>query len=308
MQLLELTSEQIKIAKQAVSSRFLANSVANQCIPIEIIDKNETITRWNRYDYNRSSVVDNETLTLPEPYAEVNFSRSQRDEASLKRGLTTIHRQTSELARFFDALAFVGLEESVRREIARVEIPNVAGQNFVSLREAAIQVEEEESSGPILVNPPDSQESLVSAVFEAVFSLESYGYYSAYFSVWGERIWSLLHKPSRGSLVLPKEQVDSTIDTFYRSTTLPPNEALVVSLDGPTLKYVVAAGVSENMGMGSESTMQEEYLFFEPLRIATDDRNEERYKYRIRFRAVPCVQENRSIIRIKLAESETPEY
>ncbi len=314
MQLLELTPEQMKIAKDAVSARFLNNSVAYQCIPIEPRKKDETIIRWDRYDYNRSMVIDNETLSLIEPYAIVNLSSSQRYEAKLERGMTSVHRKTSELARLFDSLAFVGLEESIRRKNSDVEIPSVGNGNFVSLREAAIQVEEEEGRGAILVDPPDSQELLVAAAFEAVVHLEKYGYFSNFFSVWGERIYSLLQKPNKGDLVLPRERIQPTIPDFYRSTTLPDDEALIVSLDGPTLKYVVAClerdeenetGMAENMNMGDQMPMGQEYLFFEPLRIEANDRNEEIYKYRIKFRAVPSVQENRSIIRIKLAQPAT---
>jgi hypothetical protein len=304
MQLLELTPEQMKLVTEAVSARFMNNSVAYQAIPIEYVTKDTTQVRWNRYDYERQMVVDNETLTLCEPYSTIPFTRSQRDEASLNRGMTTIHRKTSELARFFDALAFVGIEETVKRKIADVEIPRIEKENFISLREAAMQVEKEQKRDAILVEPPNSQESLVSAAFEAVFRLEGYGYYSNYFSIWGERIWALLNKPEQSDSVRPKEILEDTIQDFYRSTTLPPDEALVVSLDGPTLKYVIAADMAESENTeGTPNQPGGDIVSFEPRIVEPDDRNEELYKFRVRFRAIPCVQETRSIIRIKLAQT-----
>jgi len=307
MQLLELTAEQMNLAKEAVSARFMNNSVAYQAIPIEYVTKDTTQVRWNRYDYDRQMVVDNETLTLCEPYSTIPFTRSQRDEPSLSRGMTTVHRKTSELARFFDALAFVGLDEAVKRNIADVEIPRIEKDKFISLREAAIQVEKEQKREAIPIDPPNSQESLVSAAFEAVFRLEGYGYYSNYFSIWGEKIWALLNKPEQHDSVRPKEILEDTIPDFYRSTTLPPDEALIASLDGQTLKYVIAAGMAESEN--TEDTMNqanEDIVSFEPRIVEPDDRNEELYKFRVRFRAVPCVQETRSVIRIKLAQINPP--
>ncbi|SFK87146.1 hypothetical protein SAMN05216302_101844 [Nitrosomonas aestuarii] len=296
MQLLELTPEQIKLAQEAVAARFINNSVAYQCIPIERVKIDETTIRWDRYDYERSRVVDNESLSLPEPYAEVNFTRSQKDELDMKRAMTTIHRKTSELTRFFDAMAFVGLQEAIKNKtLTGVVIPDPSEFKFISLREAAIQVEEEEGREPILVDPSDSQESLVSSGFQAVFKLEEYGYYSNYFSVWGEHIWALLNKPEQHDSVRPKEILQDTIQDFYRSSTLPPDEAIVVSLDGPTLKYIIA---TEEDSASSENN---KLVFFEPFEIETDSRKEQIYKYQVKFRAVPCVQEIRSIVRIKLA-------
>lgn len=301
MQLLELTPEQITLAQEAVAARFINNSVAYQCIPIERVKIDETTIRWDRYDYERNRVVDNENLSLPEPYAEINFTRSQKDELGMKRALTTIHRKTSELTRFFDAMAFVGLQEAIKNEgLAGVVIPDASQHKFISLREAAIQVEEEEGREPILVDPSDSQESLVSSGFQAVFKLEGYGYYSNYFSVWGEQIWALLNKPEQHDSVRPKEILQDTIQDFYRSSTLPPDEAIVVSLDGPTLKYIIATEEE-----GSTPSESNDLVFFEPFEIETDSRNEQIYKYQVKFRAVPCVQEIRSIIRIKLASSGT---
>jgi hypothetical protein len=299
MQLLELTLEQIKLAQEAVAARFINNSVAYQCIPIERVKINTTTTRWDRYDYERSRVVDNETLSLPEPYAEVNFTKAQKDELGMKRAMATIHRKTSELTRFFDAMAFVGLQEAINnKNLTGVVIPDASQHKFISLREAAMQVEKEEGREPILVDPSDSQESLVSSGFQAVFKLEEYGYYSNYFSVWGEHIWALLNKPEQHDSVRPKEILQDTIQDFYRSSTLPPDEAIVVSLDGPTLKYIIATEEED-----IASSENNKLVFFEPLHIETDNRNEQIYKYQVKLRAVPCVQEIRSIVRIKLAPS-----
>jgi hypothetical protein len=42
-------------------------------------------------------------------------------------------------------------------------------------------------------------------------------------------------------------------------------------------------------------------FFFEPHKVETGDRNEKSYQYFVRFRGVPCIQEARSVIRIKLS-------
>ena len=138
------------------------------------------------------------------------------------------------------------------------------------------------------VSPP-LNEKLVAAYFEAVLRLEGDGYYSVYHLVLGERLWRALHEPTPGSLVLPREQIESTLmgGDFHRTTALPENEALLLSLDGPTLDCVVARKDSEK------------YPLFEFLRVQ-EENDEEIYLFRISERFAPRVRENRAIVRLEV--------
>jgi uncharacterized linocin/CFP29 family protein len=165
-----------------------------------------------------------------------------------------------------------------------------------SLREAALEAEVQERAEdqtitlPIPVNAPIN-EGLVAAVYAAVLRLESRGYFTAYQLVLGEALWQALHQPTPGSMVLPRDRIEPTLmgGSFYRTTTLPGDEALLASLDGPTFDCVIAGDPAQHPR-------------FEFLRVEQNTRNqEELYVFRVRERFAPRVRENRAIVRLQLA-------
>lgn len=291
MEELHWTDEQKQLAQAAVMERFAFNSVAKQFIPETTVDWTETTVRWNRYDFQRRMVIDRETLGLHEPYASVNLTRAQGDEAGLQRALTTLHRAASALARWHDVLVFSGFDEKLNPKPPGIEMPTPTASAPIGLREAALQAESEEGSGPIPVDPKSANESLVTATYAGVLKLEERGYYRDYHLVLGQDLWAELNNPNEGALVLPRDRVEPTLvgGGFYRTTTLPHDEALLISLDGPTLDCVSV----------SPSTEQPRLEF---LRTQADDRSEEIYLLRVRERFAPRVRENRAIVRLKLAK------
>ena len=108
--------------------------------------------------------------------------------------------------------------------------------------------QKEEGSEPIPVNGPAINEGLVAAVYEAVLRLENRGYFTAYQLVLGETLWRELHRPTNGSMVLPRDRIEPTLmgGSFYRTTTLPDDEALLASLDGPTFDCVIAGDPAQH--------------------------------------------------------------
>jgi uncharacterized linocin/CFP29 family protein len=113
----------------------------------------------------------------------------------------------------------------------------------VSLRQAAIQAEKDlnnNQENPVPVKGPELNEGLVAAVYQAVLQLETRGYYTTYHLVLGETLWEILYRPTTGSLVLPRDRIEPTLigGHIHRTTTLPSDEALIASLDGPTFECV----------------------------------------------------------------------
>jgi hypothetical protein len=288
MEELHWTDEQKQMAQTAVMERFAFNSVAKQFIPEIMVDWTETTVRWNRYDYIRQMVNDGETLGLLEPYSFVNLSRAQADEPSLQRAMTTLNRAASALARWHDVLVFSGFDLNLNPKPPGIEMPSCEPMP-IGLRQAALQAEAEEKSEPIPVDPQSANESLVAAVYAAVLKLEERGYYRDYHLVLGQNLWAELNNPNPGALVLPRDRIEPTLvgGGFYRTTTLPHDEALLISLDGPTLDCVSAGQSSEQPRL-------------EFLRTQADDRGEEIYKLRVRERFVIRVRENRAIMRLKI--------
>ena len=285
----ELTwsDEQVQRAHAEVMSRFARNSVAKQFVPEQSVSWTETTTKSNRYDYVAGIVIDRETYDLHEPYAFVRLTRAQGDESDLNRAMTTLNRMASALARWHDVLVFAGDDRGkLPPNVCMPATPNAP----TSLREAALEAERETGDKPIVVPQPQANENLVAAAYTAVLRLEERGYYSDYHFVLGEELWEALHRPTAGSLVLPRERIEPTLlgGGFFRTTTLPSDEALMVSLDGPTFDCV-AAGAAD----GQPS--------FEWLRAESDERTgEELYVFRVRERFAPRVRENRAVVRFVL--------
>jgi hypothetical protein len=287
------SDQQMRMAQRIVMECFAQNSVAGHLAPHSTVDDMETTVRRNRFDFNNAIVVDREVFGLYEPFSFSRFSKAQVDEFGAmqgdgvmqKKAVTTLTRAASRVARWHDVLFFRGLAESQPLRPPLVEMP--APQNPPqSLREAALEAEAEEGSAPVPVDDP-SNEGLVAAVYAAVLLLETRGYFTAYQLVLGEVLWQALHRPTAGSMVLPRDRIEPTLmgGSFYRTTTLPDSEALLASLDGPTFDCVIAGDPAQHPR-------------FEFLRVGPGADQEEFYVFRVRERFAPRVRENRAIVRL----------
>lgn len=255
----------------------------------------ETTVRRNRFDFNEAIVIDREVLGLYEPFSICRLSKAQVDEFGAMQGetikqsqaITTLTRAASRLARWHDVLFFRGLKEGNTFRPPLVEMPGLENPPQ-SLREAAIEAEKQEDSAPVLVTAP-TNEGLIAAVYEAVLRLESRGYFTAYHLVLGETLWRELQRPTGGSLVLPRDRIEPTLmgGSFHRTTTLPNDEALLVSLDGPTFDCVIAGDPAQHPR-------------FEFLRVQPNANQEELFTFRVRERFAPRVRENRAIVRLQV--------
>jgi hypothetical protein len=283
----------MSMAQQIVMERFAQNSVAGHLAPHSAVDEMETTVRRNRFDFNDAIVIDREVFGLNEPFSFCRFSKAQVDEFGAVQGegvmqtkaVTTLTRAASRLARWHDILFFRGLAEGQPLRPLLVEMP-VPENPPQSLREAAVEAEAQEGSAPVAVIAPIN-EGLVAAVYEAVLRLETRGYFTAYHLVLGETLWQELHRPTGGSMVLPRDRIEPTLmgGSFYRTTTLPNNEALLASLDGPTFDCVIAGDPAQHPQ-------------FEFLRVQPNANQEELYVFRVRERFAPRVRENRAIVRL----------
>ncbi|MFH0344547.1 MAG: encapsulin [Chromatiales bacterium] len=294
------TDEQMIKAQNIVMERFALNSVAGHLAPRSTVEEMATTVTRNRFDFAQAIVIDREVFGLNEPFSFCRFSKAQVNEFSAMQGedvtqtkvVTTLTRASSNFARVSDALFVVGFDEMESRGLRppSVEMPRVdVTQNPPqSLREAAIEAEGTTGVGPIVVIAPFN-EGLVTAVYEAVLRLEGRGYFTAYHLVLGEQLWQELHRPTPGSMVLPRYVIEPTLmgGGFYRTTTLRPEEALLASLDGPTFDYVIAGDPAR-------------HPLLEWLRVESSAaRNrEEIYTFRISERSAPRVRENQAIVRM----------
>ncbi len=305
--------DHLAMATKVAVERFAMNSVAGHFAPPTVVDKMLTQVPANRFDYGTRLVDDAERLTLFEPFATCNFTLSQvsefgtatADTAMQSRVVTAITRAASALARWHDVLFFFGLEEDGDGNPAQLP-PGVApgpigppGDQGIPLGlwQAAIVAEKELTGGnedPILVGTGGEElnESLVAAVYAAVLKLEGEGrgYFTTYHLILGEDLWEELHRPTPGSLVLPRDRIEPTLlgGQILRTTTLPPGDALLASLDGPTFDCVIAADLNQ-------------HPVFEVLPTVVGRQTV--YQARIVERFAPRVRENRAIVRLKIDDA-----
>jgi len=287
----------MKTAQQIVMERFVQNSVAEHLAPHSTVDDLETTVRSNRFNFEKEIVIDREVFGLYEPFSYCKFSKAQMDEFGMMQGdslmenktkaVTTLNRAASRLARWHDILFFIGhTKEGLRLKPRFIETPNPQNPP-PSLYEAALEAEKEEGKGVIPVKDAVN-EDLVAAVYNAVLRLEDRGYFTKYHLVLGENLWRALHTPTSGSLVLPRDRIEPTLmgGGFYRTTTLPSDEALLASMDGPTFDCVRAGDPAQQPR-------------FEFLRVERGNDQEELYLFRVRERFAPRVRENRAIVRLQ---------
>lgn len=297
-------SDHVRMATKAAVERFAMNSVAGHFAPPTVVDKMLTQVPANRFDYDQQIVVDNENLNLFEPFARCNFTLSQvsefgsatSDAATQSRVITAITRSASALARWHDVLFFNGLEMDEKGttplQLPAGVAPGPLGKANVplGLRLASMNAEKELKQTPIHVGSDPKlglNEDLVNCVYKAVLELEARGYSTTYHLILGEKLWEELHRPTAGSLVLPRDRIEPTLlgGHFHRTTTLPTGEALLASLDGPTLDCVIAA-----------DTNQQPVFELLPTKVA----DQTVYQARIVERFAPRVRENRAIVRLQI--------
>jgi hypothetical protein len=290
---MDWTSKTISAAMSIAMQRFAMNCVAGHMVSPTYVDSTARTVPHDRFDFKERLVVDTETLNLHEPFAECNVTLAQLEEFSTLTGdaatqskvATTVTRAASGLARWHDVLFFRGLDLALLPP--GVE-PGKEVRNNVptSLHEAAEIAEKELNQQPIPVKS-HLNEGLVAAAFEAILELESRGYYATYHMILGQTLWEELHRPTQGSLVLPIDRIKDTLmgGMFFRTTTLPANEALLASMDGATIENVVAC-----------SDGQYPPFLLLPPKI---EKHETIYHARIRGCLAPRVRETHAIVRLQ---------
>ncbi len=96
---------------------------------------------------------------------------------------------------------------------------------------------------------PDPTKDLGPAVFgavvEAVDRIEGVGYHRPFAVVLGSSLFTAIHTPIPHSMVLPRDGIPPIIEgPLLRSSTLPPDHGLVISLQGDPVEIVVPSDIS----------------------------------------------------------------
>ena len=272
------THEQWSRVKQTVLDEATKVGVAGSFLPcFGPLERSSTVVRAEILsdgsdDSLGIKVDDVATLRLCTLAVYVQLKHQQLSEDNLTGALSAFRRAANLLARAEDAIVFNGLPKSdpTSAELSMNQIPTqckvTGGQKIRGLvqegrpirqnEEPELVVQEGEAvqspsqqpeltldevireTVPVISDP--SGEGLVREIAQTVAILEARGHYGPFACVLGTDAFVTAHTPSN-SLVLPRDRMEPILGmSLLRSSTLDPNQVVVVALAGDPIDLVVA--------------------------------------------------------------------
>jgi uncharacterized linocin/CFP29 family protein len=190
---------------------------------------------------NRITIADTDTIKLPTLQVKVYLRGAQMTDPELTSALAMFKRAANLLARLEDALIFNGQPDVSKPPAGGPAIWEVLGGQPSSGLLAA--------GAPGVVVPADDGEKLVRAVSKAIGDLEGDGQFGPFAVALGQELFLAAQTPNDKSLVLPQDRIIPFLGgsgSLVRSSTLPPDNGVVVALGGAPVELVIATDVSLN--------------------------------------------------------------
>jgi uncharacterized linocin/CFP29 family protein len=190
---------------------------------------------------DRITIADTDTIKLPTLQVKVYLRGAQMTDPELTSALAMFKRAANLLARLEDALIFNGQPNVSKPPAGGPAIWEVLGGQPSSGLLAA--------GAPGVVVPADDGEKLVRAVSKAIGDLEGNGQFGPFAVALGQELFLAAQTPNDKSLVLPQDRIIPFLGgsgSLVRSSTLPPDNGVVVALGGAPVELVIATDVSLN--------------------------------------------------------------
>jgi len=192
----------------------------------------------------RLSIEDTTTIKLPTLQVKVYLRGAQMADPEMTSALAMFRRAANVLARLEDAVVFNGQPETSQGPKAPLSPPQTIWEILGGQASRGLLAR---GKGPETVVRADS-ESLVRGVSRSIGDLESDGHFGPFAVVLGQDLFLAVQTPNKDSLVLPQDRIIPFLGggSLLRSSTLPPDEGVVVALGGTPVELVVATDVSLN--------------------------------------------------------------
>lgn len=212
----------------------------------------------NRLDYvtesspppaERMQVRDFDTLRLMTVAVNVYLKSHMVADPELAAALIMFRRAADVIARLEDAIVFNGKDAAASPPIEGVggvrDVYTVSGgDRYDGLRSFCRPVPGDPASGPVIVQGGGGPE-VFEAVVKAVNRLEDAGHHAPYACVLGDALFTAINRPMQNSMVLPRDSIPPFLDgPLLRSSTLPREAGLVVSLQGEPAEIVMPGDIS----------------------------------------------------------------
>lgn len=225
---------------------------------------------------HRLVVDDKTTMAIATISANVYLSRHQVAEEDLSSALIMFRRTANIIARVEDALIFNGMTATGEPANNNLTIPEIYRVDTVQAQRGL----DDDKNAVISVphNAPGS--ALVEPVVDAISLLENSGHLGPFALALGNKLYGMAYKPEPKSLVLPADRIKPLLDgPLLRTSTLPSDQGVIVSLAGEPIELVVASEISTRF-----------------LQVTL----EPRHLYRISQRVALRVKEPKAVVTLKL--------
>jgi hypothetical protein len=217
---------QWQLFKDAYQHEIEDCRLAHKVIPAYPVDRASRTVKADTFDY-KSGFIDDVTQTPLETREKTfRLTHEQVADQDLASALVIIRRKAQELARSHDKRVF---KRGIRDRI----VANVASKNYHDIVQVA---RIPDGSGRL------TGDGLLPATAAAVAKLDRNGYRSGFVMVAGAELFKLLYTRAPGAADLPVVAVRGLLGdgAVHRSTVLPNDEALVLSIGGGRIDRAVA--------------------------------------------------------------------
>jgi hypothetical protein len=215
--------------KHTIEDEVEDSRLAHNVIPKFELPASVRAVPADTVDYQTGRVDDETQRALEERDQLFILTRQQAEDGDLSSALVVIRRATQTQARDHDDRVF---RVAIRDAIVDAADPDKSNQNFNPVQGVA--------------RVDDSGEGMVGATAAAVATLDGQGYRNGYVMVAGPNLYRLLHSRVVGAADLPIVAVRGLLEggPVHRSTVLPADEALVLSVSAGRIDRAVAVDPS----------------------------------------------------------------
>jgi uncharacterized linocin/CFP29 family protein len=256
------TDAQWGAIRQVVHDEALRSRVAGSFLPLygplpaatETVPKNELI--YPGEDGGHLTVNDHDALRLAN--VSVNVERRSHMVADPELAAATIlfRRAAEVIARVEDAIIFGG-KKGDAPPIDPKQVPLIYTVGGAPEYKGLLDYH-----GALNCPTPDGESQGVAVfnrVVQAVMQLERNGYHRPYACVLAHDLFAAVNRPMPASMVLPRDSLPPFLEgPLLRSSCLPANKGLLISLQGEPVEIVVPADISVRF---LQITAEGRYLF-----------------------------------------------
>jgi hypothetical protein len=189
----------------------------------------------------RMAVDSDPTLVLTSLAVNISLTSQEAGDPDQAAALIELRRAANLIARLEDALLFRGQPGRNQPPPDVGALPPIftvnGGGDQPGLLSSSAGVYPPRGE----LNPGANGEALAARIIEAVGLLESAGHNRPFACVLGQALYTRLHTPTN-AMILPRDRVVPVLEgPLLRSSTLPPDQGVVVALGGSPLELVVSS-------------------------------------------------------------------